>query len=76
MNTPQNIPSAPPQAAGSGVASSDELIALIKAARLMWKNRKRVAIGTGAFTLPGIVYALLATPVYVSEAAGAGVQGG
>jgi uncharacterized protein involved in exopolysaccharide biosynthesis len=35
----------------------------------MWKDRKWVAIGTGAITLIGIVYALTATPVYVSEAA-------
>ncbi|MGA2507475.1 MAG: Wzz/FepE/Etk N-terminal domain-containing protein [Chitinispirillaceae bacterium] len=53
---------------GTPINTSDDLLNLIRAVRLMWKNRKWVAIGTGAITLLGILYALVATPVYVSEA--------
>ena len=67
MNQTQNIPSAPSGFSAAG-AGNDDLLALIRAVRLLWKHRWWIALGTFVFTAAGIAYALLATPVYVSEA--------
>ena len=58
MNQSQNIPA----------PASDDLLALIKAIRLMWKHKGWIALGTFLFTAPGILNALMAEPVYVSTA--------
>jgi uncharacterized protein involved in exopolysaccharide biosynthesis len=49
-------------------AQSDDLLALIKAVRLMWKHKKLIALVTLLFTVGGVGYALLAEPVYTSTA--------
>jgi uncharacterized protein involved in exopolysaccharide biosynthesis len=60
MNTTQ--PNTPQQ------AQSDDLLTILKALALVWKRKKFVALVTLLFTAGGVVYALMATPVYTSEA--------
>jgi uncharacterized protein involved in exopolysaccharide biosynthesis len=77
MNTQHNFPPAPSQATAQAPAQgSDDLLTILKALALVWKHRKLVALVTLLFTAGGVGYALMATPVYISEAAEAGFQGG
>jgi capsular polysaccharide biosynthesis protein len=47
---------------------SDDLLTILKALALVWKHKKWIALITFLATVLGVVYALLATPVYTSEA--------
>ena len=62
--------SAPPSRQSSGGINdaSDDLLTILKALALVWKHRKWVALVTLLFTIGGVVYALVAAPVYTSEA--------
>jgi uncharacterized protein involved in exopolysaccharide biosynthesis len=59
MNQPQNI---------YQQSQSDDLLTILKALALVWKHKKLIALVTLAFTVLGVVYALIKPPVYSSEA--------
>jgi len=76
----QQIPPAPSSAplttqtstptgfSASGGGQPDDLLTILKALALVWKHKKLIALVTLLFTIGGVVHALLATPVYTSEA--------
>lgn len=47
---------------------SDDLLTILKALALVWKHKWPIALITFLFIVLGVVYALLAAPVYTSEA--------